>query len=140
MSQKSNFVNYNCANTVFSYLNENAILDIGNIMGQLSKKIGKRIKEIREGLGIKQFELAEMLEMEPSNLTRIESGYQMPKEENITKIAEKLGVKEHDLFDFEHFQNKDALIKQINKILAASTQKEVEFIYKLLINTKQLLK
>ena len=140
MSWKSNFVNYNCANTVFSYLNENAILDIGNIMGQLSKKIGKRIKEIREGLGIKQFELAEMLEMEPSNLTRIESGYQMPKEENITKIAEKLGVKEHDLFDFEHFQNKDALIKQINKILAASTQKEVEFIYKLLINTKQLLK
>lgn len=109
-------------------------------MGQLSKKIGKRIKEIREGLGIKQFELAEMLEMEPSNLTRIESGYQMPKEENITKIAEKLGVKEHDLFDFEHFQNKDALIKQINEILAASTQKEVEFIYKLLINTKQLLK
>lgn len=140
MSQKSNFVNYNCANTVFSYLNENAILDIGNIMGQLSKKIGKRIKEIREGLGIKQFELAEMLEMEPSNLTRIESGYQMPKEENITKIAEKLGVKEHDLFDFEHFQNKDALIKQINEILTASTQKEVEFIYKLLINTKQLLK
>lgn len=140
MSWKSNFVNYYCANTVFSYLNENAILDIGNIMGQLSKKIGKRIKEIREGLGIKQFELAEMLEMEPSNLTRIESGYQMPKEENITKIAEKLGVKEHDLFDFEHFQNKDALIKQINEILAASTQKEVEFIYKLLINTKQLLK
>lgn len=140
MSQKSNFVNYNCANTVFSYLNENAILDIGNIMGQLSKKIGKRIKEIREGLGIKQFELAEMLEMEPSNLTRIESGYQMPKEENITKIAEKLGVKEHDLFDFEHFQNKDALIKEINEILTASTQKEVEFIYKLLINTKQLLK
>lgn len=140
MSHKSNFVNCNCANTVFSYLNENAILDIGNIMGQLSKKIGKRIKEIREGLGIKQFELAEMLEMEPSNLTRIESGYQMPKEENITKIAEKLGVKEHDLFDFEHFQNKDALIKHIDEILAASTQKEVEFIYKLLINTKQLLK
>ena len=51
-------------------------------MGNLSKKVGRRIKQLRESLKIKQFELAEMLDMEPSNLTRIESGYQMPKEEN----------------------------------------------------------
>ena len=63
-------------------------------MGNLSKKVGRRIKQLRESLKIKQFELAEMLDMEPSNLTRIESGYQMPKEENLVKIAGILGVKE----------------------------------------------
>lgn len=62
-------------------------------MGNLSKKVGRRIKQLRESLKIKQFELAEMLDMEPSNLTRIESGYQMPKEENLVKIAGILGVK-----------------------------------------------
>ena len=61
-------------------------------MGNLSKKVGRRIKQLRESLKIKQFELAEMLDMEPSNLTRIESGYQMPKEENLVKIAGILGV------------------------------------------------
>ena len=75
-------------------------------MGNLSKKVGRRIKQLRESLKIKQFELAEMLDMEPSNLTRIESGYQMPKEENLVKIAGILGVKEKDLFDFGEEQNK----------------------------------
>ncbi len=106
-------------------------------MGKLSKRIGKRIKEIREGLNIKQFELADMLNMEPSNLTRIESGYQMPKEENLCKIAEILKVPVKDLFDFEHIQSKDELIDRINTLLRNSSQKEVEFVYKTLINLKQ---
>ena len=50
--------------------------------------------------------MAKKLEMEPSNLTRIESGYQMPKEENLTKIADILGVKEMDLFDFDDVNSK----------------------------------
>lgn len=62
-------------------------------MGNLSKKVGRRIKQLRESLKIKQFELAEMLDMEPSNLTRIESGYQMPKEENLVKIGRHSGCK-----------------------------------------------
>lgn len=107
-------------------------------MGELSKKVGKRIKEIREGLNIKQFELAEMLEMEPSNLTRIESGYQFPKEENLSKIALMLGVNEKDLFDFGHIKSKDKLIKSINKMLDDLSQKEVEYIYKSIINILQM--
>lgn len=107
-------------------------------MGNLSKKVGKRIKEIREGLNLKQYELAEMLEMEPSNLTRIESGYQMPKEKNIVKIAKILGVKEKDLFDFGDNCSKEELIKKINSILIKSNTEEVEYIYKLLIGLKHL--
>ena len=62
-------------------------------MGNLSKKVGRRIKQLRESLKIKQFELAEMLDMEPSNLTRIESGYQMPKEEKSGKNCRHSGCK-----------------------------------------------
>ena len=97
-------------------------------MGNLSKKVGRRIKQLRESLKIKQFELAEMLDMEPSNLTRIESGYQMPKEENLVKIAGILGVKEKDLFDFGEEQNKEELIQKINS-LEQCDKPELEYIY-----------
>lgn len=107
-------------------------------MGELSKKIGRRIKEIRESKGIKQFELAEMLNMEPSNMTRIESGYQIPKEENLVKIAEILQVAIKDLFDFEHIQTKNDLIEKINNYLENFSQEEIEFVYKSVVNLKQL--
>ena len=101
-------------------------------MGLLSKKVGKRIKELREQQNIKQYELAEMLNMEPSNLTRIESGYQMPKEDNISKIAVCLGVQEKDLFDFSETTSKAELIDKITKFLKNSTKEKVEYYYKLL--------
>lgn len=107
-------------------------------MGNLSKKVGKRIKEIRELRNLKQYELAEILEMEPSNLTRIESGYQMPKEENITKIADALGVREKDLFDFGECDSKEDLVNKINCIMKKSNLNEIELIYNILLKLKTL--
>ncbi len=106
-------------------------------MGNLSKKVGRRIKEIRESLNIKQFELAEMLEMEPSNLTRIENGYQFPKEENLTKIAAKLNVEEKELFEFGHFKTKEELIKSINLMLDELNEKEIICCYKVIKSIKE---
>lgn len=107
-------------------------------MGILSKKVGRRIKEIRESLNIKQFELAEMLDMEPTNMTRIENGYQFPKEENLTKIAENLGVKEKDLFEFGHFKTKEELISAITATLSGFDKKQVECCYKIIKSIKEL--
>ena len=87
---------------------------------------------------IKQYELAERLEMEPSNLTRIESGYQMPKEENLIKIAELLGVKVKDLFDFGDSFSKNELIAKITAILQESSIEEVEYTYSMLTKLKNL--
>lgn len=107
-------------------------------MGKLSKNIGQRIKEIREGLNIKQFELAEMLEMEPSNLTRIENGYQFPKEENLLKIAEKLGVSVKELFDFRHIKPRSELIKLINNSFNEFSDEEIAFCYRIIISLKEM--
>ena len=101
-------------------------------MGILSKKVGKRIRELREKQNIKQYELAEMLEMEPSNLTRIENGYQMPKEDNISKIANCLEILEKYLFDFDENLSKEELIEKIIKFLQNTVPEKVEYYYKLL--------
>ncbi len=104
----------------------------------LSKKLGARIRELREAKKIKQVELAETLNMEPSNLSKLENGNQLPKEENIEKIAAALDVKICDLFDFEHKKDYGNLKADIYDILDTLSQSELEFTYKILINMKIL--
>ena len=98
-------------------------------MGELSKQVGRRIKQIRESRGIKQCALAEFLNMEPSNLTRIESGYQMPKEENLCKIAAILNVEIKDLFDFSQNLSKDVLMQKIISVMNELDNTQMEFVY-----------
>lgn len=72
-------------------------------MGEISKKLGLRIKELREKQGYTQLKLAEILNMEASNLSKIERGVQIPKEESLEKLAQAFNVNLRDLFDYEHF-------------------------------------
>ena len=52
-------------------------------MEKLSEIIGKRNKEIRESKNIKQVQLAEMVDMEPTNLSKLEKGIHLPKKEKL---------------------------------------------------------
>lgn len=99
-------------------------------MDNLSKKVGKRIRQIRELKGIKQCDLAEQLNMEPSNLTRIENGYQFPKEKNLSKIADILGVEVKELFEFPEELEKAQMTNKIIEIFKELSEKELEFLYK----------
>lgn len=80
----------------------------------------------------KQYALVEMLGMEPSNLTRIESGLQLPKEENLLKIADILHVEVKDLFEFDNEESIDTIKDKIIKIISKLEQKEIEFVYNFL--------
>ena len=105
---------------------------------ELSSKLGIRIKELRLSKKIKQCDLADMLEMERSNLTRIESGKQRPTDENLEKIARILNVNISELFEVNHIKTKSELLELINEILPNLSEKELQFCYKSLINLKEL--
>lgn len=105
---------------------------------KLSGKLGLRIKELRLARKIKQCDLADMLGMERSNLTRIESGKQRPTDENLEKIAKILDVKLPELFDVIHIETKEELLKNISEILSTLNEKELRFCYKTLLNLKEL--
>lgn len=104
----------------------------------LSKKIGARIREIRISQGLKQGELADMLEMERSNFTRIESGKQIPNDKNLEKIAQVLNVSLKDLYDFDHLKSDKDLKTQIKKEVETLSSKELQCIYKIIKNIKLL--
>lgn len=103
-------------------------------MGMLAKKLGSRIKELREKRGFTQFKLAEILDMEASNLSKIERGVQIPKEESLINIAKALQVKISDLFDFEYMQDKEKLVTEIIDKLNKSSLEDIKRFYKILVN------
>lgn len=83
----------------------------------IKKKLGKRIKEIRLQKNISQEFMAEKLDINPSNYSRIETGYSYPRSENLDKICEVLDVSPKDLFDFEHHKDIGQIRQELHKII-----------------------
>ena len=103
----------------------------------LSKQVGKRIKELREAQNMKQVELAEFLEIEPTNLSKIENGVYFPREDKLRKIASKLNVEIKDLFDIDHIQKRSDILNSISNILNNCNDNELAFCYKVLKSFKE---
>jgi len=61
-------------------------------MTKKENEVGERIKKAREARGLKQKDLAGILGMNRSNISRMESGYVMPKIDTLLKIKETLHI------------------------------------------------
>jgi transcriptional regulator with XRE-family HTH domain len=64
-----------------------------------TRKLGARIKELREGLGLTQAELAEMVNRNPHTIKDYESGRAAPSVRALELLAGALGVPERELLD-----------------------------------------
>lgn len=103
-------------------------------MGEIARKLGLRIKELREKQGLTQLKLAEILDMEASNLSKIERGIQIPKEESLENISNALNVDVKELFNYTHIVNKKDLISKINILLENSNEETLQRYYRILLN------
>lgn len=97
----------------------------------IKKALGKRIKEIRVSLGLTQEEVAEKIEINPSSYCNIENGKYYPTAENLDKILLALNISPSEIFEFEHLQDNDDLIEEINNMLRDNPEKVSE-IYKVI--------
>ena len=103
-------------------------------MGEIARKLGLRIKELREKQGLTQLKLAEILDMEASNLSKIERGIQIPKEESLENISNALKVDVKELFNYTHIINKQELISKITVLLENTNEETLQRYYRILIN------
>ena len=80
--------------------------------------LGKRIKELRKEKSMSQERLAEIIGIEPNNLSRIENGRNYPTPENLLKIASAFNVTVDKLYMFGHHKSyndiKDEIIKSLD--------------------------
>ena len=106
-------------------------------MATLKEKFGKRLKEIRKAKGYTQEQIAEKIGIEPPNISKLEKGAHFPLPENMEKIANALDVDIKDLFDFQHFDERNELINKLKNYIDTANDKEIEFLYKTVVNLNQ---
>ena len=93
---------------------------------------GKRIKEIRKSKYLTQEKLAELIDVDPIQVCRIENGACFTTFETLNKIAKALNIEIYELFKYEHKKSKETLISEISNILQNTSEDEVQLIYKII--------
>ena len=68
-------------------------------MKSLNKKLGERLKKLRQEKGMSQGDIARKLGVHRSYISRIERGVRNPTVKNVERIAEALGVSPHKLLE-----------------------------------------
>ena len=101
-------------------------------MADAKKYLGKRIQEIRKKNGLKQSELAEIVEIDPKHMSKIECGRCFPSFELLDNIAQKLNTPVSDFLETEHLQSRKDLLDFITSKLENSSDDKLHIAYKIL--------
>ncbi len=91
--------------------------------------LGEKVKRLRKMRGYTQEQFAEMIDITPRNLCRIESGENFVTSETLDKILTSLNIPADILFTYEHLKDDKELLADI-----------YTYIDKIKINHKQLEK
>ncbi len=101
-------------------------------MGQLKSKFGARLKELRKAKNFSQEEFAELINITPRNLSKIETGQAFPSSANLEKIIAALGIEAQKLFDFEHLSEPLHIRDEIDDYLSRMNEDRLKDIYKII--------
>ena len=74
---------------------------------------GQRLRELRVAKKLTQETVAELIDIQPENYSRIENGLSFPKPENIVKLSKVLGVEIAELFQFPHLNDYEKILDTI---------------------------
>jgi len=96
------------------------------------KLLGKRIKELRRNKGYTQEQLSELVGIETSSLSGIESGRFFPSLHVLDKMANVLRIQLADFFNFFTVDIPENLDEEISNIISSQDNNNKKIIYKLL--------
>ena len=91
--------------------------------------LGKRIKEIRKARKMTQPELAEIIDVDPKYISRLETGTSTPSLDTIINIADAFDTSLCELFDFSNMDEKDELISHLIQKLKMANTNSVRLVY-----------
>jgi len=96
----------------------------------LKQKLGQRIQSIRKSKRMTQEQFAELIGIDPKNVSKIENGNNYPSPETLTSIAHALEVDIYELFVFKKEIPLETMKTEILK--AMDIDKNVIFLYQTL--------
>jgi len=95
----------------------------------IKETLGLKIREIRKKQGLSQEKFSEMIEMNPRQIIRIESGESFPTAENLEKIASSLGVSIQSLFENDYHDDIVTLKSRLFNMIDNLEEKDIRFLY-----------
>jgi transcriptional regulator with XRE-family HTH domain len=100
----------------------------------IKKTLGEKIKRVRKQRGLTQEKLAELIDIAPRNLSKIEVGACFVTAETLEKLLVALDISTEELFANDHIKEPDELLADINSKLKSikSDQQKLETIYKMI--------
>lgn len=101
-------------------------------MSEIKKLLGKRIREVRILRNLTQEDLSELTDIGASSISKIESGYFHPTDENLDKIAKALKIEPYKLYMFNHQKDTKTLISDLENILKSATDDEIKLVHRVI--------
>jgi len=98
----------------------------------LKQRVGKRIQELRNIKGLKQSELAELVNIATKTQSCIETGRNLPSAELLENYARVFQIDESELLDISSIKSSDILLNEIKQMLNRANEKEINLIHKIL--------
>lgn len=93
--------------------------------------LGARIRELRKARNLSQEQLAELIDVEPRHVSRLEVGSSYPRIDRLEKIAEALDVPLKDFFDFMHLESANTRAVNIEVLVKGMNEDYQRIIYKI---------
>ena len=101
----------------------------------LKAMFGKKLKNIRVGMGLTQEKFAELVNLEPNTITQMENGYKGASFTTIEKISKSLNVKYSDLFNFEEqIKEKTIIPKAIDNEIRKLDKSAQKYLLKMVVD------
>lgn len=91
----------------------------------MKKMFGQRVRELRVAKKLTQETVAELIDVQPENYSRIENGLSFPKPENIVKLSKVLDVEIAELFQFSHLNDYEKILDAIIEKLKSDKETTV---------------
>lgn len=100
----------------------------------IKKLLGEKVKRLRKIRGYTQEQFAEMIDITPRNLCRIEAGHSFVTSDTLDKILTALNVPADILFAYEHLKDDKDLLADIYTYIEKikSNHEKLEKMYRLL--------
>lgn len=100
----------------------------------VKKSFGEKVKRLRKKRNLTQEQLAEMIDISPRNLSKIEVGDCFVKAETLERLLIALNISTEELFANNHIKTNSELLEDINFYIntAKDDNKMLEKIYKIL--------
>ena len=91
--------------------------------------LGKKIRTLRKAKKITQEKFAEMIDVCPRHMVKIEMGQVYPSFVTLKNISSVLEVSIQSLFENEHYDNPENLKQKLCEIIGNLDEKNLRFLY-----------